>query len=88
MKRGHVTGNKKERRGSQDWYRQIEAANIARIEAETGSQPTQHDLNTAHLAKMAADRQHQAETIQAINQTLARIDALVAALACSREMEV
>ena len=34
MSRGHVTGQKKERRGSQDWYKAIEAANIERIEKE------------------------------------------------------
>jgi len=34
MTRGHVTGNKKERKGASDWYRHIEDANIRRIEAE------------------------------------------------------
>jgi hypothetical protein len=34
MKRGHVTGTKRETQGSQDWYRQHEAANLARIEAQ------------------------------------------------------
>jgi hypothetical protein len=34
MKRGHVTGTKKERRGSNDWYKAIEEENIRRIEAE------------------------------------------------------
>jgi len=34
MKRGHVTGQKGERKGSRDWYREIEEANIRRIEAE------------------------------------------------------
>ena len=34
MKRGHVTGHKKERKGASDWYRAIEEANIRRIEAE------------------------------------------------------
>lgn len=34
MKRGHVTGTKRERQGSQDWYKGIEAAHLARIEAE------------------------------------------------------
>jgi hypothetical protein len=34
MKRGHVTGTKKEARGSQDWYKAIEEAHIRRIEAE------------------------------------------------------
>jgi hypothetical protein len=30
---GHVTGTKQEKSGSQDWYRQHEAAHLARIEA-------------------------------------------------------
>jgi hypothetical protein len=34
MKRGHVTGTKRETQGSQDWYRQHEAAHLARIEAQ------------------------------------------------------
>jgi hypothetical protein len=34
MKYGHCRGTKKERKGSQDWYREIEEANIRRIEAE------------------------------------------------------
>ena len=34
MKRGHVTGHKKERKGSQDWYHAIEQANIERITRE------------------------------------------------------
>ena len=33
MKHGHVTGNKRERKGASDWYKAIEAANIRRIEA-------------------------------------------------------
>ena len=34
MKRGHVTGHKKERKGSPDWYKAIEETHIRRIEAE------------------------------------------------------
>lgn len=34
MSRGHVTGHKHERKGSQDWYRKIEEETIRRIEAE------------------------------------------------------
>ena len=34
MKRGHVTGTKRERTGASDWYKQIEEANHPRIEAE------------------------------------------------------
>jgi len=34
MKRGHVTGTKKEKRGSTDWFRKIEEEHIRKIEAE------------------------------------------------------
>jgi len=34
MKHGHVTGHKKERKGSADWYKHIEEENIRKIEAE------------------------------------------------------
>jgi hypothetical protein len=34
MKRRHVTGHKKERKGRNNWYKQIEEENIRRIEAE------------------------------------------------------
>jgi len=34
MKRGHLTGRKKERKGASDWYRQIEEGHIRRVEAE------------------------------------------------------
>jgi hypothetical protein len=30
MKRGHVTGHKQERKGSQDWYAAIQATHLAR----------------------------------------------------------
>ena len=34
MKRGHVTGTKKARKGATDWYRQIEEEWIKKVEAE------------------------------------------------------
>lgn len=34
MKRGHVTGNKKERKGSNDWYKPIYEEIIRQVEAE------------------------------------------------------
>lgn len=34
MKRGHVTGTKRERQGASDWYKTIEAEHIQRIEQE------------------------------------------------------
>jgi hypothetical protein len=34
MKHGHCTGTKREKKGSQDWYKAIEAENLKRIEAE------------------------------------------------------
>ena len=33
MRRGHVTGQKRERPGAADWYAQIDTANIARVES-------------------------------------------------------
>ena len=42
MKYGHVTGTKREKRGSTDWYKSIEQANIDRITKEwTAKQQTQ-----------------------------------------------
>jgi hypothetical protein len=34
MKRGHVTGHKKERQGSNTWYKAIAEEHIRRVEAE------------------------------------------------------
>jgi hypothetical protein len=34
VKHGHVVGTKREKQGSQDWYREIEEENIRKIEAE------------------------------------------------------
>ncbi len=34
MKYGHVTGTKREKKGSTDWYKAIEAEHLKRIEAE------------------------------------------------------
>jgi hypothetical protein len=34
VKRGHVKGTKRERKGSTEWYKAIEAANIEHIEKE------------------------------------------------------
>lgn len=41
MKHGHVKGTKTERKGSTDWYRQIEEENIRRVEAEWQAQQAQ-----------------------------------------------
>jgi hypothetical protein len=38
--RGRVTGHKKERKGAQDWYKQIEEANIRKIDAAWQAQQT------------------------------------------------
>ena len=43
MKRGHVTGHKHERKGSTDWYKQIEEENIRSIEAEWQARQQQVD---------------------------------------------
>ena len=34
MKMGHVAGTKREKKGSQDWYRAIQEEHLKRIEAE------------------------------------------------------
>jgi hypothetical protein len=34
MKKGHVTGHKREKKGLQDWYRQIQEEHLRKIEAE------------------------------------------------------
>ena len=34
MKKGHCTGHKRERKGSTDWYRTIQAEHLKRIEKE------------------------------------------------------
>ena len=49
MKRGHVTGTKRERKGAGDWYKQIEAENLARIEAAWAARE-----EAAYLAPLAA----------------------------------
>lgn len=39
MSKGHVTGNKREKLGSADWYKQIEADTLRRLEeAEQAAQ--------------------------------------------------
>jgi hypothetical protein len=43
MKRGHVTGHKKERKGAHDWYKQIAEEHVRRIEAEWQAQQAQQD---------------------------------------------
>lgn len=40
MKRGHVTGHKKERQDATDWYKAIEEENIRKIEAEWQAKQT------------------------------------------------
>jgi hypothetical protein len=39
MKRGYVTGNKKERKGASEWYKKIKAANLKRIEQAWSRKP-------------------------------------------------
>jgi len=41
MSRGHVTGHKKEKQGSQDWYQKHFEENLARIERELAAKPQQ-----------------------------------------------
>ena len=49
MKRGHTTGQRKERTGSTDWYAAIDEANCQRVEgkwAAKAAQATQENLET------------------------------------------
>ena len=41
MKRGHVTGHKQERKGSNDWYKAIEEEHCRRIEHEWAAKQAQ-----------------------------------------------
>jgi hypothetical protein len=41
MKWGHVTGHKRERKGSSDWYREIEEEECRRVEAEWAAKAQQ-----------------------------------------------
>lgn len=55
-RRGHVTGEKREKQGASDWFRAIDEANIQRIEAEwrekhqqaQTAQQTAESVYTAH----------------------------------------
>lgn len=50
MKHGHVTGTKTEKANSQSWYANIEAAHIARIEAEDAAR-----AEATRLAQVVGD---------------------------------
>lgn len=39
MQHGHVTGTKKEKPGSADWYAALEAATLRRLETEAAAAP-------------------------------------------------
>ena len=54
MKYGHVTGTKRERKGSTDWYKAIEAANLARIE-EAWALAGQQCLTAAEMLAQVID---------------------------------
>lgn len=55
MKMGHVAGTKKETRNSQGWYAEIEAANIARIEAEQAAKDDAARALTTALAHQVGE---------------------------------
>jgi hypothetical protein len=38
MKMGHCTGTRKEKPGASDWYRELEAETLRRLEAEQAAQ--------------------------------------------------
>ena len=52
MKHGHVTGTKKERTGAGDWYREIEAENIHRMETEWQAKQEENLPARTAVAKM------------------------------------
>lgn len=67
MKMGHTTGTKTEKANSQGWYSEIEAANIARIEAEYAAK---EDAERALATALA----HQVgEAVTALPQAAIRI---------------
>ena len=54
MKRGHTTGQKKERTGATDWYASIDETNCQRVEAEwaaKAAQTVQKTLNTSAVTQ-------------------------------------
>lgn len=52
MKRGHVTGSKRERKGTSDWYRQIEEENLRAVETaqEQKTASAQRGQGSEHTA--------------------------------------
>jgi len=58
MKYGHVTGTKRERKGSTDWYKAIEAANLARIE-EAWALSGQQCLTEAEMLTQAIEEYYE-----------------------------
>ena len=55
MKMGHVAGTKKETKGASDWYKAIEAQNLAKIEAE---QAAKDDAERALVTALATQVGH------------------------------
>ena len=71
MKRGHVTGTKRERQGSQEWYHATQAAHLARIEAAWAANPSHTPRAYATMALACGS------TLDLSNATQAELEALV-----------
>jgi hypothetical protein len=41
VRRGHVVGTKREKKGATDWFKQIEEENIRKVEAEWAAKQAQ-----------------------------------------------
>ena len=54
MKHGHVTGKKQERKGSTEWYKQIEEEHIRQIEAAWQVQQPSPERSVPCLSASAA----------------------------------
>lgn len=55
MKRGHVTGTKRETRGATDWYASIQAEHLARLDAEAQERGQMDQPNFLTIIHIAAD---------------------------------
>ena len=72
MKRGHVTGTKRERKGASDWYREREEENIRKVEAEWQAKQAQD--TEATMQTNAGGEAKKAEPIRNIGQKVGRND--------------
>ena len=61
---GHVTGHKREKQGATDWYRDIEEANIRKIEAEWAAKAAAAPVVPVPCRKMAPEAQAWTEELR------------------------